>query len=111
MRGTELFRQAVDKLGACIEAMLTQHNLTANDIDWFIPHQANLRIIQFLCERFNIPMEKMIVNIGECANTSAASIPIALGHAFEEGKIQRGQKVLLTGIGSGLVWGSVLLDF
>lgn len=111
MRGTELFRQAVDKLGACVEAMLTKHNLSANDIDWFIPHQANLRIIQFLSERFKIPMEKMIINIDECANTSAASIPIALGRAYEKGQIKRGQKILLEAIGSGLVWGSVLLDF
>lgn len=111
MRGTELFRQAVDKLGACVEAMLTKHNLSADDIDWFIPHQANLRIIQFLSERFKIPMEKMIVNIDECANTSAASIPIALGRAYEKGQIKRGQKILLEAIGSGLVWGSVLLDF
>lgn len=111
MRGTELFRQAVDKLGTCVEVMLTKHNLSADDIDWFIPHQANLRIIQFLSERFKIPMEKMIVNIDEYANTSAASIPIALGHAYEKGQIKRGQKVLLEAIGSGLVWGSVLLDF
>lgn len=111
MRGTELFRQAVDKLGACVETMLTKHNLSADDIDWFIPHQANLRIIQFLSERFKIPMEKMIVNIDECANTSAASIPIALGRAYEKGQIRRGQKILLEAIGSGLVWGSVLLDF
>lgn len=111
MRGTELFRQAVDKLGTCVEAMLTKHNLSADDIDWFIPHQANLRIIQFLSERFKIPMEKMIVNIDECANTSAASIPIALGRAYEKEQIKRGQKILLEAIGSGLVWGSVLLDF
>lgn len=111
MRGTELFRQAVDKLGTCVEAMLTRHNLSADDIDWFIPHQANLRIIQFLSERFKIPMEKMIVNIDECANTSAASIPVALGRAYEKGQIKRGQKILLEAIGSGLVWGSVLLDF
>jgi 3-oxoacyl-[acyl-carrier-protein] synthase-3 len=111
MRGTELFRQAVDKLGSCVEAILTKHNLSADDIDWFIPHQANLRIIQFLSERFKIPMEKMIVNIDECANTSAASIPIALGRAYEKGQIKRGQKILLEAIGSGLVWGSVLLDF
>ena len=111
MRGTELFRQAVDKLGTCVEAMMTKHNLSADDIDWFIPHQANLRIIQFLSERFKIPMEKMIVNINECANTSAASIPIALGRAYEKNQIQRGHKILLEAIGSGLVWGSVLLDF
>ncbi len=111
MRGTELFRQAVDKLGTCVETMLTKHNLSADDIDWFIPHQANLRIIQFLSERFKIPMEKMIINIDECANTSAASIPIALGRAYEKGQIKRGQKILLEAIGSGLVWGSVLLDF
>jgi len=95
MRGTELFRHAVDKLGTCVETMIAKHNLSADNIDWFIPHQANLRIIQFLSERFKIPMEKMIVNIDECANTSAASIPIALGRACEKNKIKRGQKILL----------------
>ena len=111
MRGTELFRHAVEKLGACVEEILAKHQLSPDDIDWFIPHQANLRIIQFLSEKFKIPMDKFIINIDECANTSAASIPIALSRACEKGQIKRGQKILMEAIGSGLVWGSVLLDF
>lgn len=111
MRGPDLFRNAVDKLGDCVEKMLDKHQLSSDEIDWFVPHQANLRIIKFLSEKFKIPMEKMIVNIDECANTSAASIPIALGHALEQKKIKRGDKILLEAIGSGLVWGSILIDF
>lgn len=109
MRGPELFKHAVDKLGSCIIKILIDNKMKIEDIDWFVPHQANIRIIEFLSKKFNIPIEKFIITIDKHANTSSASIPIALSCALAEGKIKKGDKIILEGIGSGLAWGSVLL--
>lgn len=109
MRGQELFKYAIDRLGKNIEEILEKNNVKITDLAWIIPHQANLRIIETLAKHFNIPLEKFIISIDTAANTSAASIPIALSYAVQEGKIKKGDLILLSGIGFGLVWGSILL--
>ncbi|MDP1171608.1 3-oxoacyl-[acyl-carrier-protein] synthase III C-terminal domain-containing protein, partial [Klebsiella pneumoniae] len=84
---------------------------TTEDLDMFIPHQANLRIAQFVQEKFGLPNEKVFNNIQRYGNTTAASIPIALSEAIEQGKIKRGDLVLLSAFGSGFTWGSVLFEY
>lgn len=109
MNGREVFRHAVDKLGGAIEEMLAHFKLTEDDIDWFIPHQANERIIDALAKRFAFSPEKVVKTVAHHANTSAASIPLALDSAVQDGRIQRGDLILLDALGGGLTWGSALL--
>ncbi len=109
MQGREIFKSAVEKIGQAVQKALDNHKLTANDIDWFVPHQANQRIIMGVCERFSIPVEKMVLTIAEHANTSAASIPLALNTAVQDGRIQKGHLVLIEAMGGGLTWGSSLI--
>ena len=84
-------------------------NLTVDDIDWLIPHQANIRIIQAVAKRLGMPMEKVIVTLAEHGNTSAASIPLALDKAITDGRISKGDRILLQGFGAGFTWGTTLL--
>ena len=109
MNGNELFRHAVRAMGSAAEKALERAGLQGEDINLFIPHQANLRIIKATMERLGIPMEKVFVNIEKYGNTSAASIPICLDEAKREGKLKRGDLILLDAFGSGLTWGSVVL--
>lgn len=109
MNGREVFRHAVDKLGGAIEEMLAHFKLTEDNIDWFIPHQANERIIDALAKRFSFTPEKVVKTVAHHANTSAASIPLALDAAVKDGRIQRGDLILLDALGGGLTWGSALL--
>ena len=109
MQGREIFKSAVDKIGQAVEKALDHNQLKATDIDWFVPHQANARIIKGVCDRFSIPEEKMVVTIAEHANTSAASIPLALEKAVSDGRIQKGHLVLIEAMGGGLTWGSALI--
>jgi 3-oxoacyl-[acyl-carrier-protein] synthase-3 len=109
MSGRTIFIQAVRRIGESIERALTHNNLRIEDIDWFVPHQANKRIIDGVAEHFGLPPEKTIVTIAEHANTSAASIPLALHKAVHEGKIKEGQLVLVEAMGGGLTWGSALI--
>ena len=109
MQGREIFKSAVDKIGQAVEKALDHNQLKAADIDWFVPHQANARIIKGVCERFAIPEEKMVVTIAEHANTSAASIPLALEKAVSDGRIKKGHLVLIEAMGGGLTWGSALI--
>lgn len=109
MNGREVFRHAVEKLGGAIEEMLAHFNLTESDIDWFIPHQANERIIDALAKRFTFEPEKVVKTIAHHANTSAASIPLALDAASKDGRIQSGDLILLDALGGGLTWGSALV--
>lgn len=109
MQGREIFKSAVDKIGQAVQVALDQHHLTASDIDWFVPHQANQRIIMGVCERFSIPPEKMVLTIDRHSNTSAASIPLAMDTAVRDGRIQKGQLVLIEAMGGGLTWGSALI--
>lgn len=109
MNGREVFRHAVEKLGGAIEEMLAHFNLTEDDIDWFIPHQANERIIDALAKRFTFAPEKVVKTVSHHANTSAASIPLALDAVVQKGCIQKGDLVLLDALGGGLTWGSALI--
>ncbi|WP_341822609.1 beta-ketoacyl-ACP synthase III [Wolbachia endosymbiont (group A) of Clivina fossor] len=111
MNGREMFKHAVDKLTASVEETLRCNNLKITDIDWLIPHQANIRIIEAVVKKLDFPIEKVINTVDKHANTSAASIPLALDYAIQESKIKSGNLVLLIAIGAGLTWGSVLLRY
>ncbi|MHA7868870.1 MAG: beta-ketoacyl-ACP synthase III [Salipiger thiooxidans] len=109
MEGKEVFRHAVAKLAATAEAAMEKAGLTEADIDWIVPHQANIRIIQGTAKKLGLPMEKVIVTVQDHGNTSAASIPMALSVGKAEGKIRRGELVVTEAIGGGLAWGAVVL--
>lgn len=109
MQGNPLFRQAVEKLSQTAETILTKTGLTANDIDWIVPHQANIRIIQGTAKKLGVPMERVILTVQDHGNTSAASIPLALSVGVADGRIKRGDLVLSEAIGGGLAWGAVAI--
>lgn len=109
MEGKEVFRHAVSKLADVAEEVMAKAGVTGSDIDWLVPHQANYRIIESTARRSGIPLEKVIVTVGEHGNTSAASIPLALSTGVADGRIQPGQLLLMEAIGGGLAWGSALL--
>ncbi|MBX9697558.1 MAG: ketoacyl-ACP synthase III [Alphaproteobacteria bacterium] len=111
MEGREVYRHAVEKLSETAQTMLARNNLTVDDIDWFIPHQANSRIIDAVAKRLNMPQEKIVLTVHKHANTSAASIPLAFAEAVDDGRVQRGDLILHEAIGGGLVWGSALVRF
>jgi len=111
MAGNEVFKIAVSRLSALAEETLSECNMTAEDLDWMVPHQANIRIISAVAKRIKSPMDKVIVTLPKHGNTSAASIPLALDTAVRDGRIQKGQSLLLEGIGGGFSWGSILLTF
>ena len=110
MDGPAVFKMAVTVLYDVANSVLAKAGLTHADVDWLIPHQANLRILQSTAKRLKLPLEKVIVTVDQPANTSAASIPLALDEAVRSGKIARGDTVLLEGVGGGFTWGAVLLD-
>ena len=109
MKGNEVFKVAVKKLESIAINTMKENDLTSDDIDWFIPHQANIRIIQAVAKRLDMPMEKVIVTLSEHGNTSAASIPLALDEAITDGRISKGDRILLQSFGAGFTWGTVLL--
>lgn len=111
MNGNFVFKHAVTRFPETMEEALESAGKTINDLDLFIPHQANLRIAQFVQKKFNLPDEKVFNNIQKYGNTTAASIPIALSEAIEQKKINRGDLVLLSAFGSGFTWGSILFEF
>jgi 3-oxoacyl-[acyl-carrier-protein] synthase-3 len=111
MKGDGLFKYAVRAMVEASRSVLKEANMTSKDIDFLIPHQANIRIIDGVRKRLRLPIEKVVVNIDRVGNTSAASIPIALAEARERGDIERGDKILLVGFGGGLTWGAVLLKY
>jgi len=111
MKGDGLFKYAVRAMVDSSMTVLREANMTTKDIDFLIPHQANIRIIDGVRRRLRLPREKVIVNIDRVGNTSAASIPIALAEAKERGDIKRGNKILMVGFGGGLTWGAVLLKY
>jgi len=96
---------------ASSDELLKRNNLTTADVDWIIPHQANLRIIEGLASKMKVPMSKVIVNIEKYGNTSSATIPIAADEAIRNKKIRRGDIILLTSFGAGLTWGSILARY
>ena len=109
MQGNPLFRKAVDKLAGTAVTALNKIGLANDDIDWIVPHQANIRIIQGTAKKMNIPMDRVIVTVQDHGNTSAASIPLALSVGVERGKIRPGDLILSEAIGGGLAWGSIIL--
>ncbi len=111
MNGREVFKFAVRVMVESGHQAMQKAGLSAADVDWLIPHQANIRIIQPACERFGIPMEKTVVNLDRYGNTSAASVPLALDEACRDGRIQDGQQVLLIAFGGGLSWAASTLKW
>lgn len=109
MEGREVFRHAVEKLAQTAHAALDQAGLGSQDVDWIVPHQANLRIITATAQRMQVPLEQVILTVGEHGNTSAASIPLALSVGVERGQIKPGHLIATEAIGGGLAWGSVIL--
>ncbi|GLR65809.1 3-oxoacyl-[acyl-carrier-protein] synthase 3 [Acidocella aquatica] len=109
MNGREVFRHAVTLLASAVNEALTANGITSKDIDWLVPHQANRRIIDGVGRKLGMPQERVVVTVDQHANTSAASIPLALAQAINDGRIKPGQLVLLEALGGGLTWGSALL--
>ncbi|HBI84642.1 ketoacyl-ACP synthase III [Orrella sp. NBD-18] len=108
MDGQAVFKQAVTVLDRSARSVTKEAGLTLADVDWLIPHQANLRILTFLARKLDVPLEKVVVTVDRHANTSAASVPLALDTARRDGRIQPGQLILMQGVGGGFTWGSVL---
>jgi 3-oxoacyl-[acyl-carrier-protein] synthase-3 len=111
MDGQAVFKLAVGVLEKAAHAVLAKAGRTEADLDWLIPHQANIRIMQGTAKKLKLPLDKLIVTVDEHGNTSAASIPLALDTAVRSGRVQRGDTVMLEGVGGGFTWGAVLLDF
>lgn len=110
MDGQAVFKLAVGVLEDTARASLEKAGKVAADIDWLIPHQANIRIMQSTARKLKLPMEKVVVTVDQHGNTSAASIPLALDHAVRSGQVKPGQTLMLEGVGGGFTWGSVLLE-
>ena len=111
MQGNDVFKIAVRTLSTIADETLAANNLSKKDIDWLIPHQANIRIIAATAKKLGMSMDQVVVTVDEHGNTSAASIPLALDVAVRDGRIQRGETLLLEAFGGGFTWGSVLLNF
>jgi 3-oxoacyl-[acyl-carrier-protein] synthase-3 len=109
MEGKEVFRHAVTRMSEAIDEALSANGKTPGDLDWLVPHQANMRIIEAMAKRLNLPLAQVVATVDRHANTSAASIPLALFEAVEDGRIQPGQLVLLDAMGGGFTWGSALI--
>jgi 3-oxoacyl-[acyl-carrier-protein] synthase III len=111
MDGQAVFKLAVGVLDSVARAVLAKAGKTEADVDWLIPHQANIRIMQGTARKLKLPLDKLIVTVDEHGNTSAASVPLALDVAVRDGRIKPGDTVMLEGVGGGFTWGAVLLDF
>jgi 3-oxoacyl-[acyl-carrier-protein] synthase-3 len=111
MTGNEVFKHAVKALDSVVEETLEANGLDRHDIDWLIPHQANLRIIEATAKRLDMPMERVVVTVDRHGNTSSGSVPLALDEAVRSGRVQRGQLLLLEAFGGGFTWGSALLRY
>ncbi|MEM9302056.1 MAG: beta-ketoacyl-ACP synthase III [Pseudomonadota bacterium] len=111
MRGNEVFKVAVRTLGQIADETLTANGMDKADLDWLVPHQANMRIITATAKKLAMPMERVIVTVDRHGNTSAGSVPLALDHAVRSGKIKRGETVLMEAFGGGFTWGSALLKY
>ncbi|EDQ04782.1 3-oxoacyl-[acyl-carrier-protein] synthase 3 [Sulfitobacter indolifex] len=109
MQGNQVFRHAVEKLAATANTAMERAGVSAEDVDWIVPHQANIRIIQGTAKKLNLPMERVVVTVQDHGNTSAASIPLALSVGRERGQIKEGDLIVTEAIGGGLAWGSVVL--
>jgi 3-oxoacyl-[acyl-carrier-protein] synthase-3 len=111
MQGNDVFKHAVRTLVGSANKIMAQQGITSDEIDWFIPHQANIRIMEVVAERLGIPSEKVIVTVHKYGNTSAASIPVAFDEAVRSGQIRKGDLVLVNSFGAGLTWGAALFRY
>ena len=111
MKGNEVFKVAVNTLSKLVDETLTKNNMDKTSIDWLVPHQANLRIIKAAAKKLSLSLDQVVVTVDDHANTSAASIPLALNEAVKDGRIKEDQVLLLEAFGSGFTWGSVLLRY
>jgi 3-oxoacyl-[acyl-carrier-protein] synthase-3 len=111
MKGNEVFKVAVTKLGEIVVEALAANNMTGGDIVWLIPHQANLRIIEATARKLKMPMEKVVLTVQDHGNTSTASVPMALDVAVRDGRIKRGQMLMLEAFGGGFTWGAALIKY
>ncbi|MCB5277953.1 MAG: ketoacyl-ACP synthase III [Candidatus Cloacimonetes bacterium] len=111
MEGNRIFKSAVKSMYAASDELLKRNHLSSGDLDWVIPHQANLRIIEALADKMKVPINKVIVNIHKYGNTSSATVPLAIDEAIRAKKIRRGDIMLLTSFGAGLTWGSILARY
>ncbi len=111
MQGNETFKLAVRELSNVVEETLLANNLDKKDLDWLVPHQANLRIITATAKKLEMDMSQVVVTLDKYANNSAATVPVALDEAIRDGRIQRGQLLLLEAFGGGWTWGSALVRF
>jgi 3-oxoacyl-[acyl-carrier-protein] synthase-3 len=111
MQGNEVFKVAVNTLGDIVDETLAANQLEKSDIDWLVPHQANIRIITATAKKLKMPMERVVVTVAEHGNTSAASVPLALDVAVRDGRIKRGDTLLLEAFGGGFTWGSALVRY
>lgn len=111
MRGNEVFKIAVRSLEQVVEEILEEYQIAKKDIQWLVPHQANLRIISAMAKKLNMDMERVIITIDEHGNTSSASIPLALDTGIRDGRIKRGDNLLLESFGGGLAWGAALIQY
>ena len=109
LHGREVFRHAVTRMAEAVEISLRANGLSTNDLDWVVPHQANIRIMDSMAKKLGLKHEQIIVTVDSQANTSAATIPLALAIADGEGRLKQGQLISLTAMGGGFTWGSVLL--
>jgi 3-oxoacyl-[acyl-carrier-protein] synthase-3 len=111
MVGSEVFKVAVTTLGKAVDEALEANNLRREDIDWLVPHQANIRIIQAMAKKLELPLERVVITVQDHGNTSAASVPLALDLAMRDGRIKRGDLLLLEAFGGGFTWGSALVRY
>lgn len=111
MKGNEVFKLAVNTLHDIVDETLAKNNIQKSDIDWLIPHQANLRIIQATAKKLDLPMERVVLTVKNQGNTSAASVPLAMDIAIRDGRIKRGELLLLEAFGGGFTWGSTLVRY
>jgi 3-oxoacyl-[acyl-carrier-protein] synthase III len=111
MKGNEVYKVAVNTLGQLVTETLTANNIAKEELDWLIPHQANIRIIEAIAKRLELPMDRVIVTIDTQGNTSAASVPLALDTGIRDGRVKRGQLMLLEAFGGGFTWGSALIRY
>jgi 3-oxoacyl-[acyl-carrier-protein] synthase-3 len=111
MKGNEVFKMAVNTLGRIVDETLEYNNMEKSDIDWLVPHQANIRIINATARKLRMSLDHVVITVDKHGNTSAASVPLALDTAVRDGRIQRGETVMLEAFGGGFTWGSVLLKY
>jgi 3-oxoacyl-[acyl-carrier-protein] synthase-3 len=111
MKGNEVYKFAVNTLGQLVTETLNANNIRKDELDWLIPHQANIRIIEAIAKRLDLPMDRVIVTIDTQGNTSAASVPLALDTGIRDGRVKRGQLLLLEAFGGGFTWGSALIRY